>query len=187
MSIEFLENILLSDRPSDFIIKNEEQLFSLIPELKKCKGFKQNNPWHIYDVYDHILKVVDLVPNDKITRFAALFHDVGKPEVYAEDEKGIGHFWGHWEQSCKIFRAFSVRHQLDADFSNSVLDLIFYHDLNFDKLTDGELKQILKKFDARKIQKLFAIKRADLLAQSPEYHYLIANCEQQEKQLLSKI
>ncbi len=187
MSVEFLESILMSDTPSEFIKKNEDRLFSVIPELKKCKGFHQNNPWHIYDVYEHILKVVDLVSNDKTVRFAALFHDVGKPDVYYADEKGIGHFFGHWEQSCKIFQTFSKRYQLDVDFTNSVFDLIFYHDINFDKLTDEEWKQILIKFDASKIEKLFEIKRADLLAQNPEYHYLIANLELQEKRALEKL
>ncbi len=187
MSVEFLESILLSDTPSASVKENEDRLFSIVPELRRCKGFNQNNSWHIYDVYEHILKVVDLVANDKVLRFAALFHDVGKPDVYYEDEKGVGHFFGHWEKSCKIFRAFSERYKLDTEFASFVSDLIFYHDINFDKLTNEESEQILAKFGAEKIKRLFEFKRADLLAQNPEYHYLLANLEIQENAALERL
>ncbi len=187
MSIDFLESILMSDTPSALIKKNEETIFALVPELRRCKGFRQNNPWHIYDVYEHILKVVDLVPPDKILRFTALFHDVGKPDVYYADENGIGHFWGHWEKSAHIFQAFSEGRNLDADFADCVRDLILYHDINFDKLTNEELERILGKFDAEKLKMLFAIKRADLLAQNPQYHGLLANYECQERRALDKL
>ncbi len=187
MNIEFLEDILMSDTPSALIKDNEEQITVLIPELKRCKGFNQNSPWHIYDVYEHILKVVDLVPENKTVRFTALFHDVGKPEVYYADEKGIGHFFGHWERSAEIFEAFCKRQEVDADFASCVLDLIYYHDINFDKLTDEETEAILKKFDSEKLKLLFTVKRADLLAQNPEYHYLLANYEAQEKRALAKL
>ncbi len=187
MCVDFLESILMSDTPSERIKRNEEQIFSLIPDLKRCKGFNQNNPWHIYDVYEHILKVVDGVPKDRTVRLAALFHDVGKPDVYHADEKGIGHFFGHWEQSARIFQAFAERQQLDADVARCVLDLIFYHDINFDKLTPEEYEHILGTFDAEKMKMLFAIKRADLLAQNPQYHGLLANYEWQERRALEKL
>lgn len=45
----------------------------MIPELEKCKNFDQNNPYHIYDVYEHILHVVDGVPQNIYVRLAAFF------------------------------------------------------------------------------------------------------------------
>ncbi len=187
MNFESLESILMSDTPSALIKENEEAVFALIPELGRCKGFRQNNPWHIYDVYEHILKVVDPVDRDRVLRFAALFHDVGKPDVYHEDENGIGHFFGHWEQSCKIFQTFSEKYELDVDFTNSVLDLIFYHDINFDKLTPELGERISETFDARKLRMLFALKRADLRAQNPAYHDLLTAYDRQEKQALERL
>ena len=62
MEIKFLEEILISDNCSSLIKKNEKELFSFIPELGLSKGFNQNNEWHIYDVYDHTLKVLDNLP-----------------------------------------------------------------------------------------------------------------------------
>lgn len=106
MKLDFLINILLSDEPSKNIKFNEKQIFEMIPELSACKNFNQNNIWHIYDVYDHILHVVDGVPNSLALRMAALFHDIGKPFVYIEDENGIGHFYDHWNKSNEIFLNF---------------------------------------------------------------------------------
>ena len=76
--MEELFSILMQGKPSEHIKRNEDLIFDMIPELKVCKGFNQNNEWHIYDVYEHILHVVDNVDNDIVLRLTALFHDVGK-------------------------------------------------------------------------------------------------------------
>lgn len=62
--VKNLFNILLSDKPSELIKYHEEKIFLLITELEKSKGFNQNNEWHIYDVYEHILHVIDGAPNN---------------------------------------------------------------------------------------------------------------------------
>lgn len=129
-------NILLSDNPSDSIRNNEEEIFRLIPELKTCKGFNQNNEWHIYDVYEHILHVVDGVSPNITMRLAALFHDIGKPLSYTEDENKVGHFFGHWDESIKIFNTFSDKHNINKDIKERVINLIYYHDMNISKMND---------------------------------------------------
>ena len=65
---EKLFDILLSNNPSILIRENEDYIFNIIPELRKSKGFNQNNPWHIYDVYDHILHVIDGVKENIILK-----------------------------------------------------------------------------------------------------------------------
>ena len=88
MTAEELCELLMTDKPSEAIKSREAEVFELIPTLKKCKGFDQRNEWHIYDVYEHILHVLDGVSKNKELRIAALFHDVGKPRCYKEDEQG---------------------------------------------------------------------------------------------------
>ena len=73
MNYDDLVNILLSDKPSVLIKENEEDIFNLIPELKLSKGFNQNTIWHIYDVYNHILSVIDSVEKNKLLRITAFF------------------------------------------------------------------------------------------------------------------
>jgi len=85
MNFNFLNIILLEDNVYELLKENEKELFELIPELEKCKGFNQNNKWHIFDVYEHIIHVVSFVQPNKYLRLAALFHDIGKPLTYTED------------------------------------------------------------------------------------------------------
>ncbi len=186
MNIDELYNILLTDKPSEELLKNEERLFKLIPELKVCKGFEQNNRWHIYDVYEHILHVVDNVPSDLSLRLAALFHDIGKPIYYTEDEKGVGHFYGHWNESQRIFKSFSVKYSIDVRESNLISNLIYYHDLNLEKLDIDGKKKLYQTFDVEGIKKLYQLKRADLLSQNEEFHYILKSYDEQEKKILSK-
>ena len=63
MSLEELFDILLKENASDILRIKEEELFALIPELRTCKDFNQNSDWHIYDVFEHILHVIDNVPH----------------------------------------------------------------------------------------------------------------------------
>ena len=186
MNIDELFSILLSDNPSERIKENEEEIFKLIPELKICKGFNQNNPWHIYDVYEHILHVIDNVDNNIVLRLCALFHDIGKPVVYTEDEKKIGHFYNHWIVSQDIFNRFSSKYNLDNELTKLVSNLIFYHDLNISKLNQDELNKLFEIFSIEQLKMLFEFKKADLLAQNKEYHYLLDDIEKQRKQILSK-
>ncbi len=183
--MDLLKHILMAEEPSSLLRANEQYVFSLIPELALCKGFQQNNPWHIYDVYEHILKVVDLVPAKYAIRLAALFHDVGKPAVYRADEQGIGHFYGHWERSLAIFKAFSEDHALAPAFSNTVAHLIYYHDINFGRMSDKELADTVAQLTEEELLMLFAIKRADLRAQNPVYHGLLADYDLQEARALA--
>ena len=183
MTIEELYKILLNDKPSEELKNKEKELFVLIPELRICKGFDQKNDWHIYDVYEHILHVVDYIPNDITLRLAALFHDIGKPIKYNEDEHGVGHFYGHWDESKKIFDAFSEKYNIDKELSDSVSTLIKYHDIGFDKLTSEDLD----KLGIEGIKNLFIFKRADLLAQNEKKHYILDDYNSQEEKLLLKL
>ena len=177
MTIEELIKILLSDKPSEELINNEEELFNLIPELKKCKGFNQNNPWHPYDVYNHILHVIDNTPNNIILRLCALFHDIGKPEVYKEDENGVGHFYNHWTISKEIFDSFSEKYNIEN--RKLISKLILYHDKSINE-------EDIKLFNKEEIELLFEFKKADLLAQSKEFHYILDDLENQKIKILKE-
>lgn len=179
----FLE-IVLSDNVYDAFKENEQEIFALIPEMRVCKGFAQNNKWHIYDVYEHILHVVAGVENNKCLRLAAVFHDVGKPPAYTEDENGVGHFFNHWNESLSIFKKYEDRIGLKEEEVSLIENLIFYHDINFDRLDDEEIKNMTDAIGLGNMGLLFALKRADLLAQSPEFHGLLSNIDKQEQTIL---
>ena len=182
--MKFLNEILTLNKPSVYIKLYEDVVFDLIPELKASKGFKQNNKWHIFDVYNHILNVVDYVECDLNLRYAALFHDIGKPYVYTEDEDGVGHFYGHWDKSVDLFLKFAKRNVFDDKDIEQISKLIKYHDINFDCLTDEELDVILNDFSKEELIMLFKLKRADLMSQSSKFHYLMDNYISQSNMIL---
>ena len=182
--MDFLLNILTQDRPSKLILDNEDKIFKLIPELKLCKNFNQNNIWHIYDVYEHILHVVDGVSNNIILRLAALFHDIGKPFVYTQDENGVGHFYGHWDKSKEIFENFAIKHNLDENLKNTISNLVLYHDLNIGNLNHESLTELIDLLGKDGVIMLYELKQSDLLAQNPEFHYLLNDYKKQKEKVL---
>lgn len=181
-----LLEILLSDDVYNKIKQNEQQIFELIPELKSCKGFEQNNKGHIYDVYEHILHVVKGVDNNICLRLSALFHDIGKPLTYKEDNNGVGHFYNHWNKSIDIFKKYHDKFKLSNEEISLIEKLIFYHDINIDRMTEIELNNMLKEIGISNIELLFSLKTADLLAQSPEYHNLLSNIKTQKNIIKTK-
>jgi tRNA nucleotidyltransferase (CCA-adding enzyme) len=182
-----LMEILLSERVYDQIKQNETEIFALIPELKVCKGFEQKNSWHIYDVYEHILHVVAGVEAKRSLRLAALFHDMGKPRAFTLDDEGIGHFFGHWDHSVDIFRAYAPQFGLSDPKKRLVENLIFYHDVNIQKMTDEQIDKMIAEIGHENIEALFAIKKADLLAQSEKYRGLLETIQKQEQSILERV
>ncbi|MDR2337504.1 MAG: HD domain-containing protein [Deltaproteobacteria bacterium] len=97
--------ILSSARPSYGLRKVLEfgLLQDILPELLEFIGYEQNE-FHIYDLFDHTLAVVEnTLPfaasknqdSILILRLAALLHDVGKPRTLSIDENGRRHFYCH--------------------------------------------------------------------------------------------
>lgn len=184
--MDFLYDILMQDKPSEYIKNNVDKILDIIPELSYSINFNQNNIWHVYDVFEHILHVIDGVDKDIELRLAAFFHDIGKPFVYKEDENGIGHFYGHWDKSNEIFLKYADKYNLDDKTKRIVSTLIINHDRNIDKLSDEELDNLINILKRDGILKLFLLKRSDLLAQNKEFHYLLDNYDKQEIKVLNR-
>jgi len=139
----------------------------------------------VYDVYEHILHVVDGVPANIISRLTALFHDIGKPDAFTQDENGIGHFYGHWDISKQIFLKFAANNNLDENITKRVARLIEYHDIRIETMSDEDIKRIIKAFEEEDIELLFLQKNSDLLAQNSIYHHLLDSYEEQRKRVLN--
>ena len=135
-------------------------LLQVIPELTPCVGFLQHNPHHKYDVFTHTGFVLTAVENDPVLRWAALLHDAGKPQTFTQDEKGIGHFYGHAKESAGIANEVLRRLKAPNDLREQVVFLIEHHvdSLSADK---DLLRKKLSKYGADNLRKLIALQRAD--------------------------
>ena len=92
---EELEKLLCGEYAAPVLREYIGTVGVVLPELLPMVGFAQCNPHHNRDVWEHTLAVLQNVPAERTLRWAALLHDVAKPQCCTVDEKGIRHFYGH--------------------------------------------------------------------------------------------
>lgn len=149
----------------DILLEYKDVMTVIVPELKTCIGFEQNNRFHKYTVYDHIAHAVANYKGTDISiKISLLLHDIGKPECYSEDDNG-GHFYGHGVSSMRIAKNVMDRLKFDNKTKSEVADLVLYHDAD---IYPGvrTVKRWLNKIGPDLLDKLVFVKLADLEAHS---------------------
>lgn len=143
------------------------EVFSLfIPEIKGMFGFQQNNPYHIYDVWNHTVHAIEYCESDDlVTRLAVFFHDIGKPHCYQDGEDGIRHFKGHGRVSADMTDKIMKRLRFDNDTREKVVELVYYHDATFE-MGKKYVKRWLNKIGEEQFGRLLNVRRADIKAQA---------------------
>lgn len=166
---EELDKILLSQNP--FFI---EQLHTLglmhyiLPEVDVCFGVPQKNKYHIYNVGEHIMHTVEYSPNDLLLRWAALLHDIGKPDSKSVDSNGIIHFYGHHRQSVRLASEILRKFRFDSEQQKDILTLIENHDVRIDASLIA-VKKIMSKTGSENFEKLLLLQEADNMAKNRKY------------------
>ncbi len=86
------------------------------------------NVYHLYDVWTHTLKTLELIPTETgiIVRLAALLHDVGKPPTRSVDEHGTAHFYRHEVIVSDLARRLMRR----LTFSNAEVSQVSFPDIH---------------------------------------------------------
>lgn len=164
-----LVKILMSDRPAEIKILHETGILRhILPELDRCFTTSQNHPYHIYNVGDHTLSVLENTPKKLILRFAALLHDVGKPDKKTTDEEGIDHFYGHETASVAHAEDIFLRLRLDNKTKDAVLLLIREHDRRFAP-TKKSIRHAVSAVGKDVFPDLMALQKADIAGQNPAY------------------
>lgn len=125
---EEFNKILLSNPHKVKLLDETGLLAHILPEFTKCLTVSQDNPYHIYNVGEHILVSTEAAQKDLILRLTMLFHDIGKPLCKTIDESGRGHFYGHDRISTEIAIERLKIMKYDNITIKRVGDLITYHD-----------------------------------------------------------
>ncbi len=105
-----LEHALYSQTPVEALESLQEEGFfkDQVPEVQALVGF--GNDVDHKDLWAHTKQVVAQTPTSvPYLRWAALFHDVGKPTCFHQDEKGKISFHGHEPVSAKLFNRAATR------------------------------------------------------------------------------
>lgn len=144
----------------------EDILFTLVPELRTMCGFQQNNPYHVYDVWKHTAEALKTAGDDTIVALTVLFHDIGKPQCYTEDEDGRGHFYGHGPVSAGITNLVMKRLKFDEQTIDTVVELVKYHDADLHEKRRS-IRTWLDRLGEKQFRRLLEVRRCDVSGQNP--------------------
>ena len=159
------QDILCGKNAERILIKFRDVIAVFIPEIKVTFDFVQHNPYHIYNVFEHIVKSIQYANSDKIVKLAMFFHDIGKPECYSLDSRGIGHFYGHAQKSYNISEIVLKRLRFDNKTISQVSGLVKYNDLVLQPKSRFVLR-MLNKIGEEQFRRLLEVHKADVAAQS---------------------
>jgi len=166
--------ILLSEFPAKGIrlLLKCGLLKELIPELLPLIGQKQNK-YHVDDVFDHTLKVMEQTPARLELRLAALLHDVAKPDCFSFDQEGA-HFYDHDRLGADISKQILQRFK----YSGKICDLVYKLILNHmklktagkegEKISDKSLKKIILHWQSE-LDTYLELVNADNICHAEEY------------------
>ncbi len=145
----------------------------ICPELEECKDTPQEKA-AAENVFEHLLATVDATPqHDLPLRLAGLFHDIGKPDTFAD-----GHFHQHEFVGEAKARAILKRWKFDKETIAEVTHLIRNHMFWYQTEWSGSaVRRFMNKIGLEYIPALFALRRADNIgsgARSPRMYALEA-------------
>ncbi len=194
-----LENISMERIQSEFVKALQGNKFNfvnqrfwyleaIIPEFIYLFNFKQDNPYHIYDVYIHSVKAYEYLNNssDLTTKIATLLHDFGKPFCFQVDENNIKHFNGHCRCGANMIDNIMKRLKFDNETRNDVVELIYYHDATI-MVGKKYIKRWLNKIGEKQFRRLLELKKADICAQNPKFVFSRLNDIYKIEDLLNSI
>lgn len=167
VQVEFFK--LLQGKDAAAVLREYPDVVGVFwPEVLPMVGFDQKNFHHCYDVWEHTLHAVDWIPGDPVLRCAALLHDIGKPNCFTADEKGLGHFYGHPAISRDLADGMLRRLKCSNELRETVTRLVEWHDRDIPR-TDRGVRKALNVLGEEDLRRLILVKRADNFAQAPQF------------------
>jgi poly(A) polymerase len=164
-----LDKLLLAEPPSEGIslLDSLGLLEYTVPELLEMHEMERG-PLHYKEVYPHTLKVLDRTAPDLVLRWAALLHDIAKPQTYGITD-GEVHFFGHEKLGAQMARRILTRLRRPHELVEQVEQLVAEHlriGLYDEGWSDGAVRRFLRE-TAPVTERLFALSRADITSQRP--------------------
>ncbi len=165
---EEMTKILLSARPAEGLrlLHNSYLLDQLIPELLPMIGLQQRGDYHHKDVWRHTLQVVENTDADLTLRWAAVLHDIAKPNTKSVED-GEVHFFGHEVLGAEIARQVLLRFRYSTELVERVTKLVRLHqriNLYESDWTVGAVRRFVREA-GEELPLLFALSRADITSQ----------------------
>lgn len=161
-----LDKLIMSPHPEHMKTAYELGITKwIMPEFDRMMLTEQNSVYHMYNVGDHTLKVMQNIEQNHYLRWAALLHDVGKPECLSVDDDGSTHFYGHGDVGEKIAHDVLKGLKFDNKTIKIVSRLVKYHDCQV-RLTEPGVRKSIVNVGRDIYPYLLKLKRADLSGKS---------------------
>ncbi len=167
--------ILASPQPSiGLILLYTSGVMKIIfPEIAEMGGIEQRNDFHHKDVFYHTCIVVDNVAkvSDNVwLRFAALVHDIAKPQTKKFVEETGWTFHGHEEIGARMMKYIFERMKLPTNKIAYIEKLIRLHlrpiTLVDEQVTDSAIRRLIVTAD-EDLDDLIMLCRADITSKNP--------------------
>lgn len=164
---EELNKILLSDNVfSAFLTLHETNILkNILPEFDRCFDTEQNIKYHLYNVGVHSLYVVKNCSKRLYLKYAALLHDIGKPDCRKTDEFGIDTFRNHAKLSTELSESILKRLKFDNKSTDKILRLIKFHDREI-VVSKKAIKRAVIDVGEDIFEDLIDLKKAEVYAQN---------------------
>lgn len=165
-----LDELLLGAHVRDALLGCVDVLAYVLPELVAMKGCEQRTRYHCFDVLEHTAHAVQHAPQERIVRWAALCHDMGKPACAFFDDAGTEHFYGHAAVSAELAFGMTRRLLMSPAFAADLRALILLHS-DVISPTRKSVRRALMRCSGRPelLRQLLDLKRADITAHAPAY------------------
>ena len=165
-----LTKILMSDKPDMlklFVLSGLElAAFDGNMPLFNIMQCNHDNPWHYADVFHHTMDVVNGVPKTFELRWAALFHDLGKPATKALKEGTTNHYnyHGHNDVSAEIALGLMTLLKFSTDQIDTIYKFVKYHDEPLAEERASKFKQVVVEIGKDKFLDFIKLREADSFA-----------------------
>lgn len=163
-----LTRLITSNHPEKLLEAYELGITKVIlPEFDVMMATPQNNRYHCYNVGVHTIEVMKHIDAEPVLRWAALLHDMAKPECRTTDEQGIDHFYEHPQKGKAMAEEVLRRFKLDNDTIHRVGRLVEWHDYGInEKVLKKTLRKALNRMGPDLFEDYCRLRAADMQGQS---------------------
>lgn len=131
-------------------LRDLDVLDIVFPEIFNMIGVSQNSKYHAEgDVFNHtmlVLQEVSKITKNPVARFAALFHDIGKPIVFGKYGKHHGH--ESEEVVIPLLETVKNRYRVPTKFISMAMSVAVLHHRMY-KSNEMKAQSILKTYDSK--------------------------------------
>lgn len=170
-----LMKILGTDKPSIGLemIQKTGLMKYVFPEIDAMYGLDQSKEWHHKDIFYHTLQVVDNAAEltEKVElRFAALVHDIAKPNTRRIDKKKGYTFHGHDAIGERMIHKLSKQLKLSNELRDYLKKMTLLHlrpiALVKKEVTDSAVRRVMAAA-GDDLDDLMTLCRADITTRNP--------------------